>query len=204
MPVRTGMYQCTVQLIKCCPWWWTNDSPKHVEPFNEKIKTIHNNFCIPLVYIHIAIRCTVHTTSKSTCTLRKGGVRIDKHSWTLCGEVTLYCQYYTALVRIKFPTSSYMAISPSHTDGNAIFHLSSQSEQNLTSLLSKSVALCYRKYGDSNLIIYTHRTSWMISSYSTPPPFPAATLKVPSCSFVARLSFYPSKPSLSSSHPPYM
>lgn len=38
------------------------------------------------------------------------------------------------------------------------------------SLLSKSVALCYRKYGDSNLIIYTHRTSWMISSYSTPPP----------------------------------
>ena len=21
---------CTVQLIKCCSWWWTNDSPKRV------------------------------------------------------------------------------------------------------------------------------------------------------------------------------
>ena len=27
-------------------------SPKHVEPFNEKIKTIHNNLCISLVCIH--------------------------------------------------------------------------------------------------------------------------------------------------------
>ena len=26
----------TVQLIKCCSWWWTNDSPKHVQPFNDK------------------------------------------------------------------------------------------------------------------------------------------------------------------------
>ena len=26
-------------------------SPKHVEPFNEKIKTIHKNLCISLVYI---------------------------------------------------------------------------------------------------------------------------------------------------------
>ena len=38
-------------------------SPKHVEPFNEKIKIIHKNLCISLVYIHIAIWCTVHTTS---------------------------------------------------------------------------------------------------------------------------------------------
>ena len=37
---------CDVQLIKCCSWWWTNDSPKHVEPFNEKIRTIHKNICI--------------------------------------------------------------------------------------------------------------------------------------------------------------
>ena len=29
-------------------------SPKHVEPFNEKIKIIHKNLCISLVYIHIA------------------------------------------------------------------------------------------------------------------------------------------------------
>lgn len=142
--------------------------------------------------------------SDSPCTLHREHVRTDQHSWTPCGEVRLYCQYKAVLVRIKFPTSCYMAINPSHTDGNAIFHLSSQNEQNLTSLLSKSVALCYRKYGDGNLIIYTHRTSWMISSYSTPPPFPAATLKVPSCSFVARLSFYPSKHPLTSSHPPYM
>ena len=49
--------------IKCCFWWWTNDSPKHVEPCNEKIKTINRNLCISLVYIHIAIWCTVHTTS---------------------------------------------------------------------------------------------------------------------------------------------
>ena len=53
----------SIQLIKCCSWWWTNDSPKHIEPFNEKIKIIHKNFCIPLVYIHISIWCTVHTTS---------------------------------------------------------------------------------------------------------------------------------------------
>ena len=31
----------------------TNDSPKHVHPFNEKIKTIHKNLCISLIYIHI-------------------------------------------------------------------------------------------------------------------------------------------------------
>ena len=54
---------CTVQLIKCCSWWWTNDSPKHVAPFNKKIKIIHKNMCISLVYMHIAIWCTVHTTS---------------------------------------------------------------------------------------------------------------------------------------------
>ena len=42
-----------------------DDSPKHVEPFNEKIKTIHKNLCISLVYIHIAILCTVRTASKS-------------------------------------------------------------------------------------------------------------------------------------------
>ena len=48
--------KCAVQLIKCCSWWWTNDSPKHVEPFNEKIKIIRKNLCISLVYIH-----TVHT-----------------------------------------------------------------------------------------------------------------------------------------------
>ena len=31
-----------------------NNSPKNVEPFNEKIKTIRKNMCISLVYIHIA------------------------------------------------------------------------------------------------------------------------------------------------------
>ena len=54
---------CAVQLIKCYSWWWTNDSPKHVEPFKENIKTVHKNLCISSVYIHIAIWCTVHTTS---------------------------------------------------------------------------------------------------------------------------------------------
>ena len=54
---------CTVQLIKSCSWWWTNDSSKHVEPFNEKIKAIHENTCIYLVYTHIAIECTVNTAS---------------------------------------------------------------------------------------------------------------------------------------------
>ena len=41
----------------------TNDSPKHVKPFNEKIKIIHKNLCTSLVCLHIAIWCTVHTTS---------------------------------------------------------------------------------------------------------------------------------------------
>ena len=41
----------------------TNDSPKHVEPINEKIKIIHKKLCTSLVCIHIAICCTVHTTS---------------------------------------------------------------------------------------------------------------------------------------------
>ena len=58
---------CTVQLIKCCSWWWTNYSPKHVQPFNEKIKIIHKNLCISFVYTHIAIWCTVHTTSNLYC-----------------------------------------------------------------------------------------------------------------------------------------
>ena len=40
-PYSSQMYRhkctnCTVQLIKCCSWWWTNDSPKHVQPFNDK------------------------------------------------------------------------------------------------------------------------------------------------------------------------
>ena len=64
MPMRLACINCTVQLIKCCSWWWTNDSPKHVEPFNEKIKTIHKNLCISLVYIYTEIWCTVHKTSK--------------------------------------------------------------------------------------------------------------------------------------------
>ena len=57
---------CTVQLIKCCCWWWTNDSPKHVQPFNEIIKATYKNLCISLVYIHIEIWCTMHTTSNYT------------------------------------------------------------------------------------------------------------------------------------------
>ena len=60
VPVCTN---CAVQLIKCCSWWWTNDSLKYVEPVNEKINIIHKNLCISLVYIHIAIWRQVHTTS---------------------------------------------------------------------------------------------------------------------------------------------
>jgi hypothetical protein len=45
---------CTVQFIKCFSWWWTNYSPKRVEPLNEKLKTIHKNLCISLVYVHIS------------------------------------------------------------------------------------------------------------------------------------------------------
>ena len=56
--VPTALYS----LLKCCSWWWTNDSLKHAEPFNEKIKVIHKNLCISLVYIHTAIWCTVHTS----------------------------------------------------------------------------------------------------------------------------------------------
>ena len=44
-------------------------SPKHVQPFNEIIKIIHKNLCTSLVYIHTAIRCTVHTRTTSN-TLR--------------------------------------------------------------------------------------------------------------------------------------
>ena len=36
----------------------TNDNPKHVQPFNVKIKTIHKNLCSSLVYIHNAF-CVV-------------------------------------------------------------------------------------------------------------------------------------------------
>ena len=61
---RTACANCTVQLIKCCSWLWTNDSPKHGEPFNEKIKTIHKNLCISLVYIHITAWRTVHSKLK--------------------------------------------------------------------------------------------------------------------------------------------
>ena len=73
---------CTVQLIKCCPWWWTNDSPKYVEPINKKIKIIHKNLCSSLVYIHIAIRRTVHTTSNHSQTSRFS----DRHLYTRASE----------------------------------------------------------------------------------------------------------------------
>ena len=41
--------------IKWLYMFRTNDSPKHVEPFNKKIKIIHKNLCISLVRICIAI-----------------------------------------------------------------------------------------------------------------------------------------------------
>ena len=70
-PHSIQMYQhectnCTVPFIKCGSWWWTNDSLKLVEPINEKLKIIHKNLCITLVYIHTAIWCAVHTMSNYT------------------------------------------------------------------------------------------------------------------------------------------
>ena len=38
----------------------TSDIPKHVEKFNEKIKTIYKNLCMSLVYIHIALLCNLY------------------------------------------------------------------------------------------------------------------------------------------------
>ena len=38
------MYQLHCTAYISCSWWWTNDSTKHVEPFNEKIKIIHGEF----------------------------------------------------------------------------------------------------------------------------------------------------------------
>ena len=58
---QTYRHECTnciVQLIKCRSWWWTNDSLKHVEPINGKIKIIHKNLCVLLVYIHTARPCS--------------------------------------------------------------------------------------------------------------------------------------------------
>ena len=31
-PART--YQCVIQFLRWCSWWWTGDSPKHAEPIN--------------------------------------------------------------------------------------------------------------------------------------------------------------------------
>ena len=66
---------CTVQLIKCCSWWWTNDNPKHVEPFNAKKKDSSKELYISLVYIHIHdIPCNgticMHSDSQQ-CLLRQ-------------------------------------------------------------------------------------------------------------------------------------
>ena len=90
---------CTEQLVhastsgcsqtywhECCSWWWTNDSPKHVEPFNEKIKTIHKNLCISFVYIHTAIWCTVHTTSNGMFLNRNIFDRTMKKFLVLCSQ----------------------------------------------------------------------------------------------------------------------
>ena len=71
---HTGIYQLHCQLIKRYSWWWTNDSPKHSEPFNEKIKIIQKNLRIPLVYIHkidgyirfCVLNIYVHTVWTST------------------------------------------------------------------------------------------------------------------------------------------
>ena len=29
-------YQCVIQFMRWCSWWWTGDSPKYVEPINGK------------------------------------------------------------------------------------------------------------------------------------------------------------------------
>ena len=41
---------CTVQLNKCCSWWWTNDGPKHVQPHNEKID--YSQECVHLIGLY--------------------------------------------------------------------------------------------------------------------------------------------------------
>ena len=35
----TRTYQCVIQFMRWCSWWWTGGSPKHVEPNNEKYRS---------------------------------------------------------------------------------------------------------------------------------------------------------------------
>ena len=70
------LISCTPQLVhagtsgcKCCSWWWTDDIPKHVEPFNEKIKIIHKNLCISLVYILINSSSSTSSSSGATISM---------------------------------------------------------------------------------------------------------------------------------------
>ena len=51
--------------VKWLCMFWTNDSPKHAEPFNEKIKTIHKTLCISLVYIHTGWMSALNILRKS-------------------------------------------------------------------------------------------------------------------------------------------
>ena len=48
--------------MRWCSWWWTGDSPKHVQPNNELINIIYKKCFISLVCLHIETWCTIHTT----------------------------------------------------------------------------------------------------------------------------------------------
>lgn len=57
---------------------------------------------------------------------------MGKHC-TLCAAILHFgVRLGTFSARITFPTACFTTINLSLTDGNAIFHLSSQNEQNLT------------------------------------------------------------------------
>ena len=125
-PDVTACTNCAVQLIKRCSWWWTNDSPKHVEPFNEKIKIIHKNLCISLVYIHIAIWCIVHTTSKSKISFRQpniSSVNVDivviqlkktwkQHGWQICNMASLPWKTAETFFNFLFSRTATAALGP--------------------------------------------------------------------------------------------
>jgi hypothetical protein len=65
------LISCTVQLVHSCRYVWLlygyrkDCSPKHVEPINEKIKIIHKNLCISLIYIHIQRNKFYHIKNNS-------------------------------------------------------------------------------------------------------------------------------------------
>ena len=126
----------------------TNDSPKHVGSFNEKIKTIHKNLCIPLVYTHIAIWCTVHTTSKCYICIYLPSPYSSSFTSSFLLHLFLRCLLCLSFSPIFYPYCFFFFSSGSFLPTLCLFSYQ---------IFTYNVRVCTHKYTNT----HTQNYSWM-------------------------------------------